>query len=371
MRIGFDAKRAFHNYSGLGNYSRNTINIMSKKYLRDDFFLYTYSQKSSYTKSIKNIKNITIQEPLSFAGRLSESYWRSFSIKNDLKKDKIDLFHGLSNEIPFGIKKTNIKTIVTIHDLIFLKFPKFYKSIDRNIYLKKIKYACSTADLIIAISNQTKSDLINLLCVPEEKIRIVYQGCDDLFQQKHNMTLIPSKKHTLPKKYILYVGDINPRKNLLLILEAMIIIKNLKLVIVGEGKKYKTICQKFICKNKLESRVYFFGKVHSKDLINIYSNADIMIYPSLYEGFGIPILESLFLKVPVITSNGSCLRETGGNGAMYIDPYSKESLIEAIVKIQEDTNLRETLIDNGWKHAQKFTNDKISTNIMKVYSELL
>ena len=371
MRLGFDAKRAFHNYSGLGNYSRNTINIMSKKYLKDDFFLYTYCQKSSYTKSIKSINNITIKEPLSFVGRLSESYWRSFSITQDLKKDNIDLFHGLSNEIPFGIKKTHIKTIVTIHDLIFLKFPKFYKFIDRNIYLKKIKHACATADLIIAISNQTKSDLINLLCIPEEKIRVVYQGCDDLFQHKHDITLLPSKKYTLPKKYALYVGDINPRKNLLLILKSMVVIKDIELVIVGEGKKYKTMCQKFIYKNKLENRVYFLGKVHSKDLINIYLNADIMIYPSLYEGFGIPILESLFLKIPVITSNSSCLRETGGNGAMYIDPYSKESLIEAIIKIQEDTNLRETLISNGWNHAQKFTNDKISTNIMKVYSELL
>ena len=159
MRIGFDSKRLFNNLTGLGNYSRTLLRNLGKYYKDHEYFLYSPNLNRTQETSF-----FLDQEPFypKTSNSIFKSYWRSYSIVNQLKKDEIELYHGLSHEIPAGLKKSKIKSIVTIHDLIFKIYPKLYNYLDRKIYDQKIRYSCTQADKIIAVSNNTKSDIINL-----------------------------------------------------------------------------------------------------------------------------------------------------------------------------------------------------------------
>ena len=236
MKIGFDAKRFFHNSTGLGNYSRDLIRIMSCFYPQNNYLLYNPKPKSIDRIFIDGK---IIVEKLFSRNRLFANFWRLFFIKNQFLNDKIDIFHGLSGEIPLGMKSLNIKTIVTIHDLIFLRYPKLYFFIDRIIYFWKFRYAAKNADLVIAISEQTKQDIIDFLKISPSKITVIYQGCSAVFKEIatiEKLNLV-QKKYQLPQKFILNVGTIEERKNIFSVVKA---IQNtdVKLVIVGKKTKY-------------------------------------------------------------------------------------------------------------------------------------
>lgn len=373
MRLGFDAKRAFSNETGLGNYSRDTIQILSSFFSKNKYFLYTPKKiKSQRTAFFEEKENIFICTPYSLINKTLKSYWRSFSIVKDLFTNSIDIFHGLSNELPIGIEKTSIKSIVTIHDLIFIRYPSLFKSIDRRIYYKKSKSACLRANKIIAVSEQTKKDIIDYFNISEKKIVVVYQGCNTIFQKQlplesKNYVI---KKYFLPESYLLYVGTIEERKNLLTLLKALKRISDKKLVVIGNGKEYMIKCKKYILENNLENRVIFLSNLLLEEMAAIYQSAEIMIYPSLFEGFGIPILEALFSKTPVITSKGGCFSEAGGPHSMYVNPLNEKEIENAIIKISKSQLIKEKMINEGFSYAQNFTNKNIATNLFKVYKEL-
>ncbi len=373
MKIGFDAKRAFSNNTGLGNYSRDTFGLLSYYASKNQYFIYTPKIiKNPRLNFISNKKNIHLCTPKSLVNQIFKIYWRSRGIVKELLNDEINIYHGLSNELPIGIEKTNIKTIVTIHDLIFMRYPKFFKDIDRNVYIKKFKSACQRANKIIAVSKQTKKDIISFFNIPEEKIKVVYQGCNKVFQSKIKKEdkILTISKYKLPKEYLLYVGTIEERKNLLTILKTLKELPDQTLVVIGNGKSYKKKCQKFIIKNKLSERVIFLNNLSTKEIAIIYQSAEIMIYPSIFEGFGIPILEALFSKTPVITSKGGCFLEAGGSYSKYINPLSPSEMKEAIIKIQNSESTKNEMIEKGFEHAKKFTNDKIAKNLIEVYTNL-
>ena len=180
MNIGFDAKRAFSNKSGLGNYSRNLIRGLILNYPDHNFFLFNPGEKKialhDFVERKTNIKEIV---PTGFFEREFTGWWRSYGITKKLTEYKVDLYHGLSNELPLNIAKSPVKKVVTIHDLIFMRYPEFYQPSDRKMYEHKTRQACKDADVVVAVSNQTKNDLINLLEVPEKKIQVLYQSCGE------------------------------------------------------------------------------------------------------------------------------------------------------------------------------------------------
>jgi len=346
MRIGFDAKRAFLNNTGLGNYSRDAIRVLSNYYADNKYFLYTPKEKENSSLAFLNdTSNTFVRTPQSLLNKALKSYWRSKSIVRDLFNNKIDIYHGLSHEIPLGIERTNIKTVVTIHDLIFIRYPYLFRTIDRKIYYKKFKSACQRADKIIAISQQTKQDIIDFFFIDEKKIKVVYQGCNSIFHHKisNNIKQEIQKKYNLPKDYLLSVGSIEERKNLLTILKALKELPKQKLVVIGNGKAYKIKCLRFISKHNLSDRVLFLTGLDLTEMAAIYQNAQILIYPSIFEGFGIPILEALFSKTPVITSKDGCFYEAGGLFTKYINPLSIEQMREAIMEILNSKELREKM----------------------------
>jgi glycosyltransferase involved in cell wall biosynthesis len=372
VSIGFDAKRAFYNFSGLGNYSRNLLFALSKNYPDNSYYLFTPKTKNRVL--VENEEHFNLIGPSLSFFKLINSIWRIKYITSDIKRQGIGLFHGLSQELPFGIEKTGVKSIVTVHDLIFMRFPEFYRKIDAKIYHWKLVHACKVSDHIVAISDQTKSDLIRFLNVTPEKISVIHQGCNPYFWNSYSKDFFQEvrTKFNLPGKYLLYVGTIEERKNLLGIIKAMHI-KNIDIPLVVVGRKvgsyYETVL-KYISTQHLKN-IIFPNHILNIELPVIYQNAECFIYPSFFEGFGIPLLEALVSKTPVITSKGGCFAEAAGPGSIYVDPYDTEKIGEAIIKVVNSKELRDKMIKIGAAYADNFKDEVIADAYMKLYCSLL
>lgn len=376
MRIGFDAKRAFSNYTGLGNYSRSTLKILTEQFPSNEYFLYTPrvpDESQIRFLDLPHHAQFHIRIPKSFFFELFPSLWRRVGITSDIVQDKLDIYHGLSHELPHGIDRTKIRSIVTIHDLIFLRYPEYYKAADRKIYRSKFESACKAADKIIAISEQTKRDLVHYFSIPGEKISVVYQSCAALFkqelsQQKREEVRL---KYQLPESYMLNVGTIETRKNALLILKAMVQTRSeLPLVIIGRKTPYISELQSYITQHKLGDRVQFIHDVSFADLPAIYQASALFIYPSRFEGFGIPIVEALHSYTPVIAATGSCLEEAGGEYTEYVHPDDAGMLAEKIDLILSDPAKQQEMIRKGKEYAGRFEPEVIAADLMKVYASV-
>jgi len=370
IKIGFDAKRAIQNNTGLGNYSRYIIEIVSRFYEENSYWLYApKNSENPRLQDIRKRKNVFFRFPVSCWKRFS-SLWRIYGIKKELKKDQITVFHGLSNELPIRINRTGIPSVVTIHDLIFLRYPKFYKPIDRWIYKLKFRHACRIANKIIAVSECTKRDIISCFGVPEEKITVIYQGCHSNFKQ----IVSPDKKedvrrkYTLPERFLLYVGTVEERKNLLLIVKALPYLdENIHLVAVGKKTGYQSMVENYISDHQLSKRVHFYPDVLFDDLPVFYQLAQIFILPSYFEGFGIPIIEALTSGTPVIAAKGSCLEEAGGESSIYIDPDNETELADKINLILSDAKLARHISEEGKKYVERFSDEAIAKELMHIY----
>ncbi|MCK4749114.1 MAG: glycosyltransferase family 4 protein [Bacteroidales bacterium] len=369
MRIGYDAKRAFNNFSGLGNYSRYVISNICRFYPENECLLYTpgIADKNLFHQPEGSV----VRQPGKGLWNLKGSLWRSSKLTGWLNEDGIDLFHGLSNELPYGIHRSRVKSVITIHDLIFLEHPELYKPFDRKIYERKARYGTRAAGRIIAVSVQTKQDIIRVLDVDESKIKVVYQGCHKQFYKRVSEDTLRTSRlqFALPSEYLLYVGTIEERKNLLRVVMAMHQGKiDIPLVVVGKKTAYFNQVKEYIEKHHLPY-IYFLDQVQTTDLPAIYQGSRGFIYPSSYEGFGIPILEALNSGVPVITSRGGCLEETAGKGGLLIDPFDQEEMIEAIRRVIEDSALKDRLIREGGAHALKFREEQTIPALYNVYLE--
>lgn len=365
MKIAFDGKRFFNNNSGLGNYSRDLVRILATYFPENDYVILNKSD-SDKGQEILALPNV------SFHRTSNGNFSRQFQMGKDAQEIDATIFHGLSGELPLKWNAKPIKKIVTIHDLIFLRFPQYYTFFDRKIHFWKFKKSTEKADLIIAISEQTKRDIVEFLKIPEEKIRVVYQGCHQAFKDHQSDEFLNSvkEKFQLPDRFILNVGTIEPRKNLLNIVKA-INETEIPLVVVGKKTKYFNKVQNFLRKNKFENQVHFLENVSMNELAAIYKLADVIVYPSFFEGFGIPVIEALFSKTPVITSNLSCLPEAGGKDSVYIDPHHVEDLKAKIIFLWNNESERKRRAEKGFEFVQKFNDENIARNLMNVYRSIL
>ncbi|HEX2921704.1 MAG TPA: glycosyltransferase family 1 protein [Bacteroidales bacterium] len=368
LKIGFDAKRAFFNRSGLGNYSRNLISALSVNYKENEYFLFTPGLKSKVKWSPG--ENCIIIPPGRKVFKFLGSLWRSKYITEDIVKSGVSIFHGLSHELPVGIEKTGVKSIVTIHDVIFLKYPGFYNKIDIEIYKKKLFHACRVADKIVAISEQTRKDLSELPGINPEKISVIYQGYNTSFLTRLDDDIKKKIRirFDLPDRFLLYVGTIEERKNLLGLIKALHI-TGIKIPLVAIGRKvepYFARIDSYIKAHNI-TNVRFIDTIENHDLVGFYQMAECFVYPSFYEGFGIPIIEALASKVPVITSKGGCFAEAGGPGTIYIDPADPYALGSEISKVLSDKELRSWMISQGKEFIKRFSNENIAFNYMKLY----
>ena len=376
MKIGFDAKRAFQNNTGLGNYSRTLISSLVKDFPGEDWFLFAPKQTTMY--DLRHMPALKVVTPAKALHRWFKSAWRSRFIVKDLLRYHINIFHGLSHELPFGIHKSGVRAVVTMHDLIFERYPEQYNPIDVVTYRRKAKYACRYADRVVAISEQTKQDLVTYYHTPAEKIDVVYQSCDPAFAETHSAADIAAMvtKYQLPSQYFLYVGSLIERKNLLGIVTAMTTLKgtlHIPLVVLGSGSGYKKKVKSYLEANGLTSEVIFLNeraRLRNEELPLLYQGAVALVYPSIFEGFGIPILEALWSRTPVITSNGSCFAETAGNAALYVNPLDPATIADAMKEVAGNPQLVAEIREKGWQHAQQFTPEKCAAAMMEVYKKI-
>jgi glycosyltransferase involved in cell wall biosynthesis len=371
MRIGFEAKRLFHNFTGLGNYSRTLVSNLARLYPEHEYLLFTPSVRTApRTAEFLTHARMRVVEP-----HAPNPLWRLWTSKNNAMQEKVDLFHGLSHEIPFHFEATKIPSVVTIHDLIFKEYPEQYGWADRHIYSLKFGHACRNATKIVAISENTKRDIIKYFGISEDKVAMIPQTCDRSFysavsrKQKHDVR----NKYNLPSEYLLYVGSLIERKRLLSIVQALATFpKNHRpaLVVIGRGREYKRRVVEFIQKSGLTDDVHFVPHVAFSDFPAVYQSATAMVYPSIAEGFGIPIIEALFSKIPVITSNRSCLPEAAGPSSLLVDPDNTEDFAQAIARVVSDSTLRSHMISEGHAYVQRFHESVVTHQMMELYKSL-
>lgn len=367
MKIGFDAKRAFLNTSGLGNYSRTTLNALAKYHTVNKYALFTPEQKVAM---LEKQDQFEIVAPPKSDAKIKRSFWRSFQLSSELNNYQLDVFHGLSNELPKGIHKTTIPSVVTIHDLIFIRYPEFYKPFDRIVYSSKVKYACSAATKVLAISEQTKQDIIDFIGINADKIEVIHQAISPLFFEPADTQRV-KEKYKLPENFILSVGTIEERKNQLSILKALQLQNlDIPLVMIGNPTSYCNDIHKYIAEKNIQKQVVFLKNIPERDLAAIYQLANLSIYISVFEGFGLPVIESMACGCPVITSNVSCLPETAGDAAVLCTPENIEELSENIQKVLIDATFRNDLIKKGTARAENFRPEKYVEKLISLYSEI-
>lgn len=368
MKIGFDAKRLFCNRTGLGNYSRTIVSNYADYCPEDELYLYSPKDKN-LEDSIKFKTSNKFKTVFN-----SSLFWRSRRIIKDLKRDQIQIFHGLSNELPFGIHKSGIKSVVTIHDLIFKVYPKTYPLIDRIIYDLKVRYACKYSDTIIAISESTKQDIIKYYNINEDKINVIPQTTLPEYWENNDLNIQKSlkKEFNLNTDFFISVGTIEERKNLKSVLIAFSEVKSkIPLVIIGNGKSYKQEILQVIKDLNLSQWVYFIPRrISNLELKNIYSLAKFSIYLSIYEGFGLPVLESRLSGTPVITSNTSSLPEAAGSESKCISPTDKNTLIKTISEFIS-SDLEKKSRQTKTSAQSLYNKNKLNQQLNSLYYKLL
>lgn len=367
MKIGFDAKRLYNNFTGLGNHSRTTIDILTRYFPDNEYILYTPQIKDDpVVTPYLNKEHCSTVMP---KGAVKGSAWRTLCIGHEASREGVELFHGLSNEIPLGL---TVPSVVTIHDVAFRTFPDMYHWQDIKIYDMKWRYACKNADRVIAISECTKRDIMRFYNVAEEKINVVYQPVSPIYYEMPKLPIRKSGAQT----YMLYVGSVNSRKNLLSVVKAMNILPRdliLPLVVVGEGGEYKAAVERFVIENDLNDFVIFHAPLNNqRELQKLYHGATIFVYPSFYEGFGLPVVEAMLSGCPVLTSNVSSLPEAGGPYSIKADPASVEDIAAKMHRMLIDEQLRNDIRQQSFDYAMQTFHPKVlAGQLMEVYKKTI
>lgn len=367
--ICFNIGRIHNLRAGVNRYALCLTNSIESKQSNNVFYF-------KFDMPTSTIKTIWLQIWIKIGRLIKVLFQEQLYLAWLLKKNKIDLTHNLAYVGPI---LSNKPMIITIYDMAYLIYPDKFTMWYR-IYLKLwVPISTKKAKKIIAISKNTKNDIIKYLKIPEDKIDVVYCGVDSSFNNTENINLAESilKKHNLSnKKYILYVGTMEPRKNLVTLLKAFRLFLdeyklNYDLVIVGQkGWLYDDIF-KTLETLRLNKNVFFTGVVTDEELPFIYKGASLFVYPSIYEGFGLPVLEAMTCGVPVITSNTSSLPEVIGDAGITIDPMDIKSLSKSMHKVLTDKNTRDLMISKGLERAKLFTWENAAKKTIEIYKDIL
>ena len=374
--IGFDAKRVVRNGTGLGNYGRTLVNDLARV-APDDWLLRLYAPdagRDELRRQVTETERLTFVYPQHRPLKLQRSLWRIGAIVEDLRRDGVTLYHGLTGELPRGLRQAGIRSVVTIHDLIFMRHPEYYHALDRKIYEWKFRVVCREADRIIAISERTKQDIMELGGVSADRIDVIYQSCSPRFAEtvSQEQTEAVRSRYGLSGRLVLSVGSIEERKNIRLAVEALRHLpEDIHLVAVGRQTGYSQKVLKAAEKQDLASRVHFLHGVPDDDLQALYQMAEVFVYPSRYEGFGIPIIEAIHSGLPVVAATGSCLEEAGGPDCLYVDPDDAEGLAAAIKESLHGATGREERISRSRDYVRRFEGSDVAGQVMDVYRRVL
>lgn len=369
MKIAIDAMLLSAPAFGIRTYISNLLKWIPL--LDKDNKYLVFSGSSEFDSQ----KNFIVKRP--FKSNISAQQrilWQNFVLPRLLFRENIDVFHMPDHLLP--LLPIKAKKIITVHDLCFYKYPQTFGFMKRYYKIFLTPLSIKQADFIIADSFSTKSDIIEIFSCNPEKIGVVHLGVSNEFKVLKDFDRLEDaqKKYNLPSNFILFVGTLEKRKNIESLIDAYRILKEKKyevtLVIVGKkGWLYQGIFDK-VKKYNLENHVVFISGVDQNELVALYNLAKVFVYPSLYEGFGLPVLEAMACGCPVIASNVSSIPEIASNASILIDPKNIEELCSAIEKVLIDDELRNGLIKKGLERVKNFTWEKCVKETLAIYNSI-
>lgn len=375
MRVGFDGKRLARNLTGLGNYSRLVVDALAETFPDNEYVVYVPGDRVvSRADSVVARSGVKLALPSTRLGRALPSLWRVEWLTAQARRDDIDLFHGLSNELPLSIKNLGRPSVVTIHDVIFRHYPADYAAIDRRIYDYKFGRAARAATRVIAISKFTAADIVESYGVDPSKIDIIYQGCDPIFHRDVPSDEIARVKarYSIDFPYIIGVGTIESRKNQLLTLKALRgLPADLKLVLVGRPTSYAKVVADFATSNNLTDRLVMLDNVGFADLPALYAGAEMASYPSRIEGFGLPAVEASAVGTPAIVAAGSCLEEAVGSDALAVGPDDVEAFVATARRLLDDSGFRAEIVASTRDYARSMTRRSMAAGVIETYKKAI
>lgn len=365
--IAIDATSIPEKPTGIGNYIKGLINALANIESTNNLFVLVRSDQIGLFKHQR--LNIVNCGKLNVTKRL---LWEQFSLPFLLKKLKIDILHSPNYTIPLFAQ---CKKVCTIHDLTSYIFPNRRKKIHGCFFRLMIKLSVYNADCIISVSENTKKDIQRIFKKIKTPVECVYQGFSSSYS-RDDKSIIPTKNMIANKPYFLFVSTIEPSKNVERMVDAFISFNNscdkkYSLCISGKlGWGYKNVLEKIEDESKNQS-IEYRGYVKDNELVELYRDAFAFIYPSLYEGFGIPPLEAMACGVPVLCSNNSSLPEVVADAALTFDPYSTEEIESAMKKISDNNQLRDELINRGYAQCKKFSWNDTAAKVTSIYQKFL
>ena len=381
MKIGIDGSRAFINQrTGIEEYSYQVIKHLVDKLNDHEVILYVSTNYEFST----NVRITNIQEDIRKELNLPQNwsvkivkcfrFWTQLGLSLEMLLHPVDVLFVPAHTVPFVHPR---KTIVTVHGLEYEVMPHAYSFWERFYMRLSIKNSCHWAQTIIAVSENTKKDLMKLYQVPEKKIQVVYEGYSaDAKSQISNLKsqINPKSQIQNHKPCLLFIGRLEERKNILGIIKAFEILKEQykiphKLVLAGRGGYGFSNIELVIGISKYKNDIIQLGFVKDEDKFNLIAGADVFMFPTFYEGFGIPILEAQSVGVPVVTSNTSSMPEVAGDSAMLVDPKNCEEIARATYKLISDKSLKDDIIKKGSENVQRFSWEKCAQEIVHTITD--
>lgn len=374
MKIGINARYIQRKIiTGIENYIFNLILNLKKIDKKNNYYLFFEKDRQIPIEFSDNNNFKAIIPKFPTKNQTERIVLNQFLLNSYIRKTRLDIFHEPFFTSPFF---KNCPTIITIYDISNYIHPEFFNLKTKLYFNLLFPRSIKNSDCIITISNSSKKDMVNYLKIEPDKIEVVYAGLDKSFHKINSEDMLKKIKikYNIFKDYILHVSFISPRKNLLNLITAFNIFKKntkeyIQLVIAGgKGWNSKKVFE-LVKSLKLEKDIIFTDHVPKEDLIILYSNAILFIYPSIYEGFGLPTLEAMSCGCPVITSKLSSLPEVCGDAALYINPYDVEDMAASILNLTIDDSLKKLLIIKGFKNIKKFDWVKTATETLKIYEK--
>jgi glycosyltransferase involved in cell wall biosynthesis len=370
LRIAIDARK-LRDY-GIGTYVRNLLRHLSRIDQETEYAVLCQGQDCSIVSELgENFRAVAESSP-------GYSVREQITVPRDLRREHADLFHTPHYVLP---PLTPCRSVVTIHDCIHLRFPQYLPNRLGYAYARSFLWmATHHSNRVITVSEASKRDILEYFNVPPAKIDVIYNGIDERFGEppaEEDVTRV-RERYQLIDPFILYAGNIKPHKNLGRLIEAFHILRHngpafehVKLVIIGDEIAKYAALRHAVHRHKLHKHVRFFGFVSNQTLAVLYRLAAVFVFPSLYEGFGLPPLEAMASGTPVITSNVSSLPEVVGDAAFLIDPYQAEAIASAMERVLNDAGLRDDLRARGLRRAREFSWDTTARRVRAIYDEVL
>ena len=369
MRIAINALASRGTLSGAARYIRSLVTSLAKVDAKNEYVLYASQDDvplfAGLGPNFQPVPTVAIR-PLRLLWEQTELPW-------DLKRRRVDVFHGPVFIAPFV--KT-CRQVVTIHDMTFFLLPQCHLFTKRHYFQRLIPRCVGRANQVIAVSESTRRDLVRILgshC--SKKIRVIYHGKDECFCPDRAAAAARGlrMKYGLLGRVILFVGLIEPRKNLERLIRAYAKLKSLHqdscLVLAGsQGWGYEAVLRA-VSESGVKDRVFFPGFIPERELPSLYNLADVFVYPSLYEGFGFPVLEAMSCGTPVVASRVSSMPEIAGDAALLVDPHDVDSIAQALERVLVDRTLRERMAEEGIRRSQPFTWERTARETLAAYEE--